>query len=168
MLPYIINGGFEEGRTGWTHGGELSSIVTTALPYLGNFSARLGNPNYVCEGDVPVGSAWIEQTVFVPSIPSPELSFRYRIFTYDVNETHGNKYDLFDVKINNSLKFRDANTNPNNVTCDFERDLEWRYGTVSLDQRGKPYTITIRFENWNRPDGWFNTWTYIDDVQINP
>ena len=160
----IINGGFEEGWTGWTHGGELSQTVTSTSPHSDNYAALLGSPDYPCRY-VPVGRAWMEQTVVVPSTGSPELSFWYRIFTYDRNRALSNIYDLFDVKINGVQVFADMNTNEPYGCEDPVIDLEWRQAVVDLSgYRG--LCITIRFENWNRPDPYYNTWTYVDDVRI--
>jgi hypothetical protein len=160
----IINGGFEEGWTGWTHGGELSQTVTSTSPHSGNYFALLGSPDYPCR-DVPVGRAWMEQTVVVPSTGSPKLSFWYRIFTYDRNRYLSNTYDLFDVKINGVRVFADMNTTEPYGCQDPAIDLGWRQAIVALSgYRGS--CITIRFENWNRPDPHYNTWTYVDDVRI--
>ena len=160
----IINGGFEEGWTGWIHGGELSQTVTSTHPHSGNYSALLGSPDYPCR-DVPVGRAWMEQPVIVPSDGSPRLSLWYRIFTYDRNHDLGNIYDLFVVKINGVQVFADMNTDEPYGCQDPVTDLGWRQAIVDLSgYRGS--CITLRFENWNRPDPHYNTWTYVDDVRI--
>jgi Mg-chelatase subunit ChlD len=164
--PPPVNGGFENGWTGWTHGGELSQTITSTNPYWGNLTALLGNPAYECRGGVPLGSAWMEQTVRVPSTASPELSFWYNIFTHDKDSTLRGKYDTFDVKINGGLVFRDMNTT-NPYKCDNLRNLGWRQATIDLGHYSR-LSITIRFENWSRYDHWYNTWTYVDDVQIVP
>jgi uncharacterized repeat protein (TIGR01451 family) len=163
--PPITIGDFEQGWNGWTHGGELNQYITSTNAYSGTFSALLGDPEYKCKNGVPKGSAWMERTVFVPPAYS-ELSFRYNIFTHDKNSSLGDEYDSFDVTINGSRFFRDANTTEP-YKCKNLRDLGWRSGTIDLNGYRGTY-ITIRFENWNRFDKWYNTWTYVDAVQITP
>jgi uncharacterized repeat protein (TIGR01451 family) len=162
----LTNGDFETTWTGWLHGGELNQSVTSTNPYSGTFSALLGDPTYNCRGDVPQGSAWMEQTFSVPDTVSPTLSFRYNIFTHDKNSKLDDIYDRFDVKVNGTLVISDMNTT-DPYGCDDLRDLGWQQATVELgDYAGT--CITLRFENWNRYDGWYNTWTYVDDVQVTP
>jgi hypothetical protein len=167
--PDIINGGFENGWTGWTHGGELPQTVTSTNPHSGNFSALLGNPGYKCEKGVPVGSAWIQQAFLVPHTAAPRLSFWYNIWTQDKNPYRTYDFDIFDVKINDTVVLTDARIT-GTYGCDLpvvQQDLGWRVKEVSLDQyRGR--RITIRFRNLSFPDGWFNTWTYVDDVRFMP
>jgi uncharacterized repeat protein (TIGR01451 family) len=163
--PRVINGGFEDGWTGWAHEGNTS--ILSDYPFSGNYSARLGNPDYNCKGGVPIGRIGsIEQTVSVPSTTSPKLSFWYRIFTHDRNSKLSDDYDSFDVRINGMLVFRDMNqTDP--YGCGNLRDLGWMHAIVDLSSYRGSYII-IRFEDWNRFDSWYNTWTYVDDVQIDP
>lgn len=167
--PDIINGGFENGWTGWTHGGELPQTVTSSNPHSGNFSALLGNPGYKCENGVPVGSAWIQQTFLVPHTAAPRLSFWYNIWTQDKNPYLSNDFDSLDVKINDALVFRDAKIT-GTYGCNLplaQQDLGWRVWEIGLDNyRGQ--RITIRFQNRSYPDRWFNTWTYVDDVRFIP
>jgi hypothetical protein len=166
--PPPINGGFEDRWTGWTHGGELSQTITSTNPHSGNFSALLGDPAYECENGVPVGSAWVEQTFFVPHTDYPRLSFWYNIFTQDKNPYLSDEFDSFDVKINDVLFFRDAKRT-GMYGCDpqVEEDLGWRIGEIDLSNYSDQQ-VTIRFENRSHPDGWFNTWTFVDDVRFMP
>jgi len=165
--PVVCNGGFERGWACWTHGGELPQVITSTNPHSGSFSALLGDPAYQCGSGVPLGGAWMEQTVLVPSAKtSPTLSFWYNIFTHDKNYDLSDPYDSFDVRINGVRVFRDMNTT-NPYKCDNLRNLGWRQKTINLSSYVGTY-ITIRFENWNRFDKWYNTWTYVDDVQIDP
>ena len=167
--PDLINGGFENGWTGWTHGGELPRTITSANPHSGNFSALLGNPGYKCENGVPVGSAWIQQTFLVPHTAAPRLSFWYNIWTQDKNPYRNYDFDVFEVKINATVVLMDARIT-GTYGCNLpvaQQDLGWRVKEVSLnDYRGQ--RVTIRFRNLSYPDGWFNTWTYVDDVRFMP
>jgi len=166
--PPIVNGGFEAGWTGWTHGGELAQTITSMNPHSGDFSALLGDPTYVCQYGVPIGSAWMEQTFRVPNIGNPRLSFWYNVVTQDVNSYLSDDFDSFDVGINGSLEFRDAKvTGMYGCAPQGTKDLGWRHGEIDLnDYRGQQ--VAIRFENWNRPDRWYNTWTFVDDVRFVP
>ena len=109
----------------------------------------------------------MEQTIQVPSTASPQLSFWYNIFTHDKNSSLGDRYDSFDVRINGGLAFRDANTT-DPYGCRYPaKDLGWKNGEIDL----APYSgqsVTIRFENWSRFDHWYNSWTYVDDVRVEP
>jgi len=168
-LPDITNGGFEDWWTGWTHGGELPQTITSTSPHSGYFSALLGDPAHKCEKGVPVGSAWMQQVFLVPHTAAPRLTFWYNIWTQDKNPYLSNDFDSFDVKINDALVFRDAKIT-GTYGCNLpaaQQDLGWRVKEVSLEEyRGRQ--ITIRFENRSYPDGWFNTWTYVDDVRFIP
>jgi len=169
FLPIIMapdqNWGFELGHfTYWQHGGQLAQSVSTAMPYSGSYSALLGSPSYACSG-VPVGSAWLRRSVTVPSGGSPTLRFWYRIYTQDKNSTLGDIYDLFAVYINGSdLVVKDANTTQPEG-CATTHILDWEQVVFPLDAY-KGQTIEITFYNYNRPDKWFNTYTYIDDVSV--
>jgi len=163
----LCNNGFENIWACWSHGGELSQTITSINPHSGAFSALLGDPKYRCERGVPVGSAWMEQTVLVPSTASPELVFWYNIFTQDRNRYLVNTYDSFDVKINGLRVFRDMNMTGTYGCNSPTIDLYWRQRIIALSSYAGA-SITIRFENRNNSNGWYNTWTYVDDVQVAP
>jgi hypothetical protein len=169
FLPIIMtpdqNWGFELGNFAhWQHGGQLAQSVSTAMPHSGSYSALLGSPSYACNG-VPVGSAWLRRSVTVPSGGSPTFSFWYRIYTQDKNSDLGDIYDLFAVYINGSdLVVKDANTTQPEG-CATTHDLGWKQVVFPLDAY-KGQTIEVTFYNYNRPDPWFNTYTYIDDVSV--
>jgi hypothetical protein len=128
----------------------------------------MGNPEYGCEEGVPIGSAWMEQTFLVPDTSHPTLSFWYNIFTQDINPYLDDHLDSFDVRINGALLFRDARrTGKHGCDPQDQADLGWQTGEIDLNAyRGQQ--IAIRFENRNQPDGFYNTWTFVDDVQFTP
>ena len=102
----------------------------------------------------------------MPSGGSPTLSFYYRIFSQDKTSPENfDKYDLFAVYINGSVEvWKDANTS-DPYGCSTLWDSDWQPATVSLnDYKGQP--IQIAFYLYNRPDGWYNTYVYIDDVSV--
>jgi len=185
----VINNDFESQTFApWMLYGALSgkSVVTETLSPHGEMSwaAQLGSPDYGPgvdpPGTVPVGRAVISQTVVVPGpndMIAPALTFWYHIYTYDVlwSERYQKFYDSFEVTIHSSdgitlaLALRDGNdVGPDpqfGVDYGVLKDLGWRYGIIDLT----PYagqTIQIVFANHNRWDNRFNTWTFLDDVQI--
>ncbi len=198
FVQSFANGDFELGSlAGWQQGGDLSLglIQGGVHPLLAatTWMAQLGDPSYGSgsQGDVPPNSsASISQEIHIPSltdIPVPILSFWYRIFTYDVvygcppgetdpNEPTGCKvtpnylYDSFDVTIESDSQsarrvLRDGNFDRSRVGTLV--DTGWKKAFVDL----RPYAgqaIHVRFANWNRSDPFYNTWTYLDDVRIEP
>ena len=178
----LLNGGLDMGNfTGWNLGclPAFNRSVVTDTTHMGvdGLMARLGDPAYTgdptteTDDRVPVGAACISQTFAVPSpdqMLSPMLSFWYHIYTWDVVQgTSGNLWDSFDVTITRAggqpqLVLRDGNY----VSKEGQLlDLGWRYGVIDL----APYagrTITVQFENWNRNDRYYNTWTLLDEVLV--
>ena len=41
----------------------------------------------------------------------------------------------------------------------------WAEAVVNLDSY-KGQTVTFSFRNYSRYDGWYNTYTYLDDVRV--
>jgi len=165
----LCNGGFETGDFAcWAHGGELDQSVRcgTAYVYEGNCAALLGNPNYPCGDGVPIGTAWVSQTFSVPSCPKPVLSFEYRIFSNDKLKLSGDKWDSFDVYINNTLILRDGNIQWLKANCYIDPwDSTWKPFSYSLSAY-KGQNIRVSFHNANREDRYYNTWTYVDQVDV--
>jgi len=198
FVQSVANGDFELGSlAGWGKGGDLSLglIQGGVHPLIAatTWMAQLGDPSYGSgsQGDVPPNSsAFISQEIHIPSLtdmPTPILSFWYRIFTYDVvygcppgetdpsapgscKVTPNYLYDSFDVTVESDGQparrvLRDGNFDRSRVGTLV--DTGWKKMFVDL----RPYagqTIRIRFANWNRSDPFYNTWTYLDDVQIEP
>jgi uncharacterized repeat protein (TIGR01451 family) len=183
------NGGFESGDFScWAVGGNLPSHVQSKVKLEGNHAAMLGDPDPAkCRGGLPIGKAWISQTFQIPACGDPVLSFSYRIFSYDEHsESFSKLYDTFDVRIDDLsddeppfLVLRDGGNEP--YGCDLDPyDSGWMQETRSLssvaeqdtdqthDLRGKE--ITVYFYNYSRDPGydnaWYNTWVYIDNVEI--
>jgi hypothetical protein len=120
-----------------------------------------------------VGNAAISQTITVPSldqIARPTLSFWYRVYSYDVlySERLKRFVDTFEVSVYDpaapapELLFRTGNvTNRYGVLY----DSGWQFATVDL----RPYagrTVQLSFANYNREDNLFNTWSFVDNVQV--
>jgi hypothetical protein len=166
----LTNGGFEDGWIGWAHGGALRQAIITndgwSGPHSGSYAARLGDPSYACNGGVPLGTAWIERTITVPSSGVSELEVYYKIYTED-KLSDPTKYDRFEIRVNGAVELRDGiATDP--FGCDTPpRTTGWR--VFSFDVTGYQGTnITLRLENISAYDNWYNTWTYVDDIQFVP
>ncbi len=163
--PIVPNGGFEDGWTGWQHGGELAQSISTADVYEGTYAARLGSPSYACTSGVPVGSAWLEKTISIPDEWVSTLRIYYRIWSED--KLDGDLYDRFQILMNGTRLMADGNqtgifdcTNP-------PQSAGWEYFDIDvLAYRG--LDITLRLENLSTPDGWYNTWTYVDAIKFLP
>ncbi|NOZ05241.1 MAG: hypothetical protein GXP41_02660 [Chloroflexi bacterium] len=194
-IQSFFNGDFELGSfSGWVQGGGIGRGVVEgdghALAASTTWMALLGDPSYGsgAQGNVPPNtSAFIYQEIQVPLItdlPVPLLSFWYRVYTYDVvygcppgqtDPQNPNRckvdpdflYDSFDVRVEgdgfDNLVFRGGNFDRSKVGTLV--DTGWQHATIDLS----PYagqTIRVRFANWNRPDSYYNTWTYLDDAWV--
>ncbi len=195
QMTHLLNGDFEAGLDStnepyswnFVSGGavglpaSLQSAHPT-VPYLdatipaGTYSTLLGSSAYPCSlTGVPIGYASVEQTFNVPYVAdgaTQELRFDYVIYTQDGSTSA--VYDRFEVYIteagNTNLAYFDGRSD-SSVSCDFWYRIPasgWKTGAIDLispiDFRGK--SITISFQNWNRADGWFNTFTYLDNVRL--
>jgi len=164
--PPLCNGDFETGDFSpcWAHGGELGQSVTASVSHSGAYSTVLGDPDRPCDQAL-VGTAWLSQSIAVPTTGEPRLSFWYRIMTYDaLNE---DEFDRFEAYLNGNRILRDGNTGPD-YGCDKPaNDLGWKEFNHDLSGY-KGQTIQLKFANISWPDRWYNTWTYVDDVAITP
>jgi len=162
----VINGCFETGDlTGWVAGGILPSSVTDAYSHNGRYSAQLGGPVPCIEQ--PASSAWMYQSIIIPpDMPSPFLSFRYRIVTNDILD-----WSSFHVKIkdgdNNTLLevLRDGYDPPDHVAI-CGNDLGWRSYEYDLSPF-KGQQVNLWFESRNEWDGALGIWTYVDQVSVH-
>jgi hypothetical protein len=161
--------------TGQTSDAFIPSGTRTAI--LGNSALGFGDQVGKCTPSVPVGFGAVERSIVVPNIPgkNPNLTFKYIIYSQD---SSGDLYDQFEVWIGSTAVFKDGNKSfDNNNRCLWYRvpgpgnnarnsqTSGWATGTVDLNAyRGQ--TITVSFRNYNRPDGYYNTYTYLDDVQV--
>jgi hypothetical protein len=169
----ITNGGFETGTfSGWVRQGDPSGLipqVVTSRRNSGSYAAVIGQENAPCrtgQGGL-AGRSWIQQSIWVPTSGSPQLSLYYRILSYD--KFNASKYDRFEVYINGTLLHRSGNTNPRNWgegRCDHSvDDLGWQQLTYDLGAyRGR--IVQLKLVNITHPDDWYGTWTYIDDVEV--
>jgi hypothetical protein len=154
----LCNGDFEHKFRCWQHRGELRQDVKCDRDQC---YAVLGSPRYRCEGGVPVGEAWIKQTFTVPQTDSPTLSLRYRVFSYDLDIL-----DFFQVSINGKPIGQFGNLEWNESSCNREVwDSGWQAVVFDLGPyRGERVEVLLR--NVNGTYEWWNTWTYVDDVEV--
>jgi len=174
----FVNGSFENGLLGWnvTQSPLPVSVVNATRdtgPFAGDRVLLLGDPNYACN-NVPIGYAAVEQTFTVPT-NTTELTFRYIVWSQDASMSE--EYDRFEVYINNALVFEDGNKINTGLGCGNwwrvpgvknprdNRTSGWAEVKIDLtDYQGE--TITLSFRNHSRYDSWYNTYTYVDAVQI--
>jgi len=156
----LCNGDFENDFECWQHGGELRQDIECDG---GQCYAVLGSSRYRCKGGVPVGEAWIKQSFQVPETVSPTLSLRYRVFSYDVARD-----DFFQVLINGVPVDQFGNTEWLQSSCDGAAwDSGWQDREFDLSPyRGEMAEVYLRNVN-GKPDKWWNTWTYVDDVEVH-
>jgi hypothetical protein len=123
----------------------------------------------------------VSQQVTVPDTTNPTLTFWYDIWTQDwtgVDSQHPTpRYDVFAVSLDESTYgswlFDDGASSPNSSSAGCNLDhLGWKEGTVSLSPY-KGQVVTVYFSNWNWDEtgnttGYYNTYTYLDDVAVNP
>jgi hypothetical protein len=191
----LLNGDFEAGldasnepfNWNFVSGGAVGlatslQAVNPTVPYLdvlvpsGRYSVLLGSSGYPCaSGGVPLGYAAVEQSFTVPNVPDGqalELRFDYIIYTQDGGSS--DQYDRFEVYITESgttsLKYFDGRLEPE-ISCNIWHRIPgsgWKTGAINLtspvDYRGK--VIEVSFQNWNRFDGYMNTFTYLDNVRV--
>jgi len=154
----LCNGDFESGFDCWQQGGEMDQNVECD----GNQCyAVLGNRDYGCES-VPVGEAWIKQSFQVSGTVSSTLSLSYRVFSYDLDD-----HDFFQVSVNGQQIGLFGNTEWNESSCDRE---VWDSGWRSIDFDLGPYrgeNVELSLRNANGTDKGWNTWTYVDNVEVH-
>jgi hypothetical protein len=180
-IPAFVSGDFESGTfAGWKAWGALPySIVTGPLPPGGgSYAALLGSPDYGC-GDapnVPIGRAIIQAYASVPS-GSPYLRFDYRVLSYDsVRSSGGEWWDRLEVQVSgtippdvNGSHHGDSNPygdpDPGNLNCANLYDSGWQQGEINLSAYAGQ-VILLTFFNENHADGYWNTYTYLDNIRI--
>jgi hypothetical protein len=147
-------------------------------PADGNNAVLLGNPNYACVPDgIPMGYAAIAQTFSLPLDTDSKLVFKYIMWSQDTSIA--GDYDRFEVYVNGSLAFSDGNQVNAGLKCaqwwrvpgpDNPRNGQtdgWATGEIDLSGY-VGQDVVIAFRNYNRYDGWYNTYTYVDRVTIEP
>ena len=187
-IPYATFDGFENGSfIGWNTGGVLPrSIIAHPVPPSdgtppdsGTYAALLGSPSYVCGNspNVPVGRAYIQALAYVPASGTPYLRFDYRVLSYDtVRSSGGEWWDRLEVQVNGAV-LADVNgshhgnsnpygdLDPGNLSCSNLYDSGWSQAELDLSAYAGQ-TVTLTFFNENHKDGYWNTYSYLDNIRI--
>ncbi|MDQ4075469.1 MAG: hypothetical protein M3220_04390 [Chloroflexota bacterium] len=168
--PLLVNnGGFETGDfTGWVTVPGSGGFQLDVVEIGNDFAALLGNPSADCAGGAPRnGSVGFYQNVRIPSTANPILSFDYLVRSQDVS-----LFESLNVYIRNTagepIEEVLSVGNPGVATmCSGPAwDSGWRVETHSLAAyRGQ--VVQLYFELRSTDDtAFFNTWAYVDDVEI--
>ena len=185
LVQPVINGHFDTGVfSDWTYAGPLVSAVvaTTGPANVSTLAAQLGTeaygPSLTPPGQVPAGCATISQAISIPGleqVKQPRLRFWYRVLSYDVmySVRLQSYVDTLDVKLTDSkgqqiaLLLRAGNPTD---TYKVLYDTGWRLLNANLkDYAGQK--VNLVFANCNgpqngNPDNMYNTWSYVDSVEI--
>ncbi|MCX6031067.1 MAG: hypothetical protein NT169_17440 [Chloroflexi bacterium] len=181
VVETVRNSSFDTGNfSDWTTSGLLrKAVVPTDGPGGATvLAARLGSPEYGPSieepGQVPVGNAAISQTITVPALTQvarPTLAFWYRVYSYDVlySERLKRFVDTFEVSVGDPAtgSTPDLLLRTGNVTNRYGAlyDSGWQFAALDL----RPYagrTVNLTFTNYNREDNLFNTWSFVDAIQV--
>ena len=103
----------------------------------------------------------MKQSFKVPETISPTLSLRYRVFSYDLDNE-----DFFQISVDDELLGQDGNTEW--LESDCSREV-WGSGWQSKQFDLSSYRgeiVELSLHNVNGKYKWWNTWTYVDDVEI--
>ena len=166
---YLLNGGFESGAflPGWQESGRLAREVVGVgggQQHSGKYAALLGSPYYNNHGGCPVGEAAIHQLLDVPVSGHPTLRFWYRICSYDLKD-----FDYFVAYVSvwpSGLRTQVWVDGRDSWDESLWCCPAWREGIVPLDMcLGRTISITLANAMTNA-DGWYNTWTVVDDVRL--
>ncbi|MBC7236765.1 MAG: hypothetical protein H5T69_13075 [Chloroflexi bacterium] len=166
QLLSLVNGTFTTGSfsPGWETEGTLNKSVVNTERRSPPYAALLGDPSYDNNGGAPVGMAAIAQAFDVPASGHPELHVWYRLHSYDTIQ-----FDYFMIEITEQpngapeIVARDGCTTwQPGVKC----SKGWEERVISLDPwRGK--RVRLRLANvMTNDDGFYNTWTYVDDIYV--
>jgi len=162
----IVNGTFESGQLEpyWGNVGTLRRKVVSTVRYSGLYSALLGDPAYRSDGGCPTGAAAIYQVVEVPRTGQATLRFWYLIQSYDTRQ-----FDYLAVIVASTPDLAKPPVFSQGRTYwdQWLWSSGWREAKISLSPF-KGETVYIMLCNvMGNDDGWYNTWTYVDDVRID-
>ncbi len=183
------NGDFEQDiAIGWRaeNGGLPTRRITTTADgtLVAGSAALLGKTDYACD-NVPLGHAGLVQTVTVPP-DGAKLKFKYFMRTQDGAPLDSTAYDDFEVYVSSGATSTRIYNDANRVTTGLLCSLWWRVPGPSNPrpnpggQIGDWYettldltsyanqTVEIAFRNYSRYDHLLNTYTYLDEVRLEP
>jgi len=161
----IANGDFEAGLGCWQSGGNLGLRVVDDpnVAHRGRRALLLGQPA-ASPCQAPSGQAWVEQEFDVPFSGTPMLVVWYRLVTYDKNFNMDSSIDHLAISLNGEVILRAANRSLP-ARCDPPpHDLGWTEFQYELSGYcGQTLRLRISLIS---TDAWWNTWAYVDDVQV--
>lgn len=166
----VENGDFADNLAAWSKSGELGAspphddTAPVSPPKVG----LLGDPGFACNNGVPIGYGSLSKDLVMPATMAGQvvkLYFNYRIVSNDRNRDLTDNYDSFDVLINGTRVFRDANTQYFNYCAVAPYNLGWKSHVIVLTAQAGS-AVPIDFRVYNRPDHFYNTYVYLDDVRI--
>ena len=177
------NGDFSQGLTAWqvdNSGLPAPSTVdsTTDGTAVDGLAALLGtaSTSYGCS-NVPLGRSGVSQVLQVPPTGG-QLKFRYFMITWDGASSGSHAYDAFEVYIDAVREYDDANRHPTLTNCNTRwrvpgpqnprpETTGWHEATLDLSAYSGQ-SITVAFRNYSRFDHYYNTYTYLDNVRLEP
>jgi hypothetical protein len=162
---FIPNGAFESGQfePHWYSAGTLARQVVSTVRHEGRYAALLGDPEYPSDGGCPVGAAAIYQVVEIPQYGHATLRFWYLMQSYDTKQ-----FDYLAVIIapTPDLAATPVFIQGRTYWDEWLWSSGWREAKIPLSAF-KGQTVCIMLCNaMTNEDGWYNTWTYVDEVQI--
>ena len=187
----LENGGFEDGMRNWSGGGMVATLSTAPIysaaivsswsvngivvpPHSGNKMLRLGATTHDNTSHA-VSYAWLRQPVFVPETGLTQITFWYRLLSYDVSVGSSDhsylKWDPFETALEGQEVLEDGYqfteewyqwylSNPEEP-----KDMGWKQGVLDLTQyAGGIVTLDFRLPNGQAAID--NTWVFLDDVTL--
>ena len=123
---------------------------------------------YACYGGVPIGFGGISQYFSVPAPSGKQCICNFVIVSTRTIGTLGltDSYDYFDVYVNGvASSVMQIETQTISTTATSLLTILDGARVRSIWGPGDEY-ITLSFEVHNRADGWYNTYVYVDDVEM--
>lgn len=188
LVQPVLNGGFDNPGVlppDWSRGVDdlldTGVVGTTGPGSVSTLAAQLGSERYGPSldppGAVPAGCGSIHQQITIPSLEQvrhPTLRFWYRVLTYDVmySDYLHSYVDTLDVKFVEDGQPAAYLFRTGNPTSKYRQlyDTGWRIMDLDLEKYAGKHGELV-FANCNgpqngRPDNKYNTWSYVDSIQI--
>jgi hypothetical protein len=108
----------------------------------------------------------VSQTITLPARPLPTLTLYFDLMTRD------HTLDDFAVYVQGNPTpiyiFGTSGAPPTDPSCANTSiyDFGWQFASIPIPSQYEGQTITLVFANESTGDGYYNTWTYLDDVQV--
>jgi Domain of unknown function (DUF4082)/Bacterial Ig-like domain/Fibronectin type III domain/Bacterial Ig domain len=159
-IVHVINGGFENGLTGWTTGGVAPPTASSTQIHSGSGSALLG---MVQPAPEPLGDSNLSQTVAIPSGSTTTLSFWYWPATADdICSGSGCTFDWQEAQIRSTSGQTLASVFKSNSNAQ-----KWTQVTFDMTPYAGQNVVlwfNVHEDGASNPD---DTWMYLDDVTLS-